>query len=74
MWARGKSEIMACYDTEHMTCLQLSDLIVRYYSDYWNYRRICSAIGGLPPMIKRGAYFLKLLESGRAQNFLAYSL
>jgi transposase InsO family protein len=59
MWARGKSEIMACYDTKRMTCKELTDLILRYYLDYWNHRRICSAIGGVPPMIKRGAYFLK---------------
>jgi transposase InsO family protein len=66
MWARGKSEIMACYDTKKMTCNQLTNLIMRYYSDYWNYRRICSAIGGVPPMIKRGAYFLELQETCRA--------
>jgi len=66
MWARGKSEIMACYDTKKMTRNDLTNLIMRYYSDYWNYRRICSAIGGIPPMIKRGAYFLKLQETSRA--------
>lgn len=57
MWARGKSEIMACYNTKKMTCEDLKRLIFRYYMVYWNNRRICSAIGGMPPMVKRGAYY-----------------
>jgi len=57
MWARGKEEIMACYDIKSMTCAELKKLIYRYYMDYWNNRRICSAIGGVPPMIKRDAYY-----------------
>ena len=60
MWARGKSEIMACYDTKRMTCNELTVLIMRYYLDYWYNRRICSAIGGVPPTVMRRAYFLKL--------------
>lgn len=62
MWARGKWEIMACYDTKRMTCNELTALIVRYYMDYWNNRRICSAIGGVPPMVKRGAFYLRLKD------------
>ena len=62
MWARGKSEIMACFDTKKMTCEELSKLIFHYYMSYWNYRRICSAIGGVPPMVKRGAYYEKLAD------------
>jgi transposase InsO family protein len=62
MWARGKEEIMACYDTGKMTCEQLKRLIFRYYMGYWNNRRICSAIGGLPPAVKRGAYYEMLAE------------
>jgi transposase InsO family protein len=57
MWARGKCEIMACFNTKKMTCVELDMLIVDYYYDYWNHRRICSAIGGVPPIIKRGAYY-----------------
>jgi transposase InsO family protein len=63
IWARAKSEIMACYDTKKMKCLDLIPLIHFYFLDYWNHRRICSAIGGVPPMIKRNAYFLKLHDS-----------
>ena len=59
MWARIKHEIMACYNTKKMTCEQLKTLVSDYLLDYWNYRRICSAIGGVPPMIKRGAYYIK---------------
>jgi transposase InsO family protein len=62
MWARGKEEIMACYDTRKMTCEQLKLLIFRYYMGYWNNRRICSAIGGVTPAVKRGAYYEKLAD------------
>lgn len=62
MWGRGKSEIMACYNTKKMTCAQLKQLISYYYMNYWNYRRICSAIGGVPPMVKRGAYYERILD------------
>ena len=44
MWARGKCEIMACFDTKKMTCEELKKLIYYYYMSYWNYRRICSSI------------------------------
>jgi transposase InsO family protein len=59
MWGRGKSEILAIYDTRKMSCDEVERLIFRYFLDYWNNRRICSAIGGVPPMIKRGAYYEK---------------
>lgn len=62
MWARGKEEIMACYDTKRMTCKELKHLIFRYYMVYWNNRRICSAIGGVPPVVKRGAYYEMLAD------------
>lgn len=62
MWARGKEEIMALYDTNKMSCEQLKRLIFRYYMSYWNNRRICSAIGGVPPLIKRGAYYEMLAD------------
>jgi transposase InsO family protein len=56
-WARGKEEIMACHDTKKMTCEQLKPLIFRYYMGYWNNRRICSAIDGVLPAVRRGAYY-----------------
>ena len=60
MWARGKVEILACYDTKKMTCEELTEVLHYYFTVYWNHRRICSAIGGVPPMVKRGAYYEKL--------------
>lgn len=58
MWARMKSEILYDrYDTEKMTVDELKMLIWRYFMSYWNNRRICSANGGLPPMLKRKQYY-----------------
>lgn len=34
-----------------------------YYMSYWNNRRICSSIGGIPPAMKRKRYFA---ESAKA--------
>jgi len=62
MWARGKNEIMACYDLKKMTCEEIKRLVFRYYLGYWNNRRICSAIGGMPPMVKRGAFYEKQVD------------
>ena len=64
MWARLKEELLyGRYDTSAMTVEQLKTLIWRYFISYWNNRRICSANGGLPPMIKRQQYYDSLLEA-----------
>ena len=58
MWARLKSELL--YDrvnTEDLTVEELKVMIWRYFISYWNNRRICTANGGLPPMIKRQRYY-----------------
>jgi hypothetical protein len=34
----------------------------QYFLVYWNNTRICSAIGGMPPAVKRGAYFEMLKD------------
>ena len=58
MWARMKSELLYDrYDTEQMSVEELKVLIWRYFMSYWNNRRICSANGGLPPMLKRRQYY-----------------
>ena len=62
MWARGKDEIMACFDTWKMTCEQLKRVLFYYFLVYWNDRRICSAIGGMPPAVKRGAFYEMLAD------------
>lgn len=57
MWARMKEELLYDrYDTKQMTIAELETLIWRYFMSYWNNRRICSANGGLPPMVKRQRY------------------
>ena len=61
MWARMKSELLYDrYNTESLTTDELRVLIWRYFISYWNNRRICSANGGLPPMIKRQRYYQSL--------------
>ena len=45
------------YDSKKMTIEELKSLIWRYFMGYWNNRRISSANGGLPPMVKRRRYF-----------------
>ena len=42
---------------------ELKTLIWRYFMSYWNNRRICSANGGLLPMIKRQQYYDSLREA-----------
>ncbi len=58
MWARMKSELLYDrYDTKTMNNEEVKTLIWRYFMSYWNNRRICSAIGGIPPIIKRNNYY-----------------
>lgn len=64
MWARMKCELLyERYDTEKMTTDELKTLIWRYFISYWNNRRICSANGGLPPIVKRQQYYNSLKET-----------
>ena len=62
MWARMKSELLYDrYNTESLTTDELRVLIWRYFISYWNNRGVlCSANGGLPPMIKRQRYYQSL--------------
>ena len=64
IWARFKEELLyGRYDTTKMTVEELKTLIWRYFISYWNNRRICSANGGLPPMVKRQQYYVSLQEA-----------
>ena len=64
MWARMKTELLYDrYDTEKMTTDELKTIIWRYFTSYWNNRRICSTNRGLPPMIKRQQYYVSLKEA-----------
>ena len=61
MWARMKCELFYDrLDSESLTVEELKTMIWRYFMSYWNRRRICSANGGLPPLVKRQAYFAAL--------------
>ncbi|MDY4253873.1 IS3 family transposase [Clostridium sp.] len=61
MWARMKEELLyGRYNTKEMTVEELKILIWRYFISYCNNRRICSANGGLPPMVKRQRYYESL--------------
>jgi len=63
MWARMKEELLyGRYDTTKMTTAEVKSLIWRYYESYWNNRRICSAIGGMPPKVKLGRYYASLQD------------
>lgn len=58
MWARMKEELLYCRGgSEQYTIEELKHIIWVYYMSYWNNRRICSSIGGIPPAVKRKRYF-----------------
>lgn len=57
-WGRFKVEaIYGRYRTELMSMDTVKTLVFRYFMGYWNNRRICHSIGGLPPMLKRRRFF-----------------
>ncbi|SDZ74488.1 hypothetical protein SAMN05660648_00270 [Selenomonas ruminantium] len=45
------------YDTTKMSVCEVKSLVWRYYEFYWNNRRICSAIGGMPSKVKLENYY-----------------
>ena len=49
--------------TREMMIEDLKTLIWRYFIIYWNNRRICTANGGLPPMVKRQRYYESLQQA-----------
>lgn len=61
MWARMKNELhYDRFDPEKLTLEDLKSLVWRYFMSYWNRRRICSVIDGLPPLLKRQRYHAAL--------------
>lgn len=62
MWARMKEELFYLRNrkSENYTIDELKTLIWRYFLSYWNNRRICSSIGGVPPAVKRRRYYTAL--------------
>ena len=64
MWARMKEELFySRLDSRKIPVAQLRKLVWRYFFGYWNNRRICSANGGLPPMVKRLRYYHSLQQT-----------
>jgi len=58
LWGRFKEELLyGRYNTEKMSMDTVKSLVWRYFMSYWNNRRICSANGGMPPMLKRKRYY-----------------
>ncbi|MDE7399047.1 MAG: IS3 family transposase [Oscillospiraceae bacterium] len=62
MWARMKDELFYLRDRDPKayTIDELKTLVWRYFMSYWNNRRICSAIGGMPLVEKRRGYYAAL--------------
>jgi hypothetical protein len=46
-----------------MTMTQVKTLVWWYFMSYLNNRRICSANGGLPPMVKLKMYYESIKKS-----------
>lgn len=65
MWARMKNELFYLRErkSENYTVEKLKTMIWRYFMSYWNNRRICSAIGGMPPAEKRRRYYTALTDA-----------
>lgn len=61
IWGRMKEELIyGRYDTKKMRMETVKSLVWRYFMSYWANRRICSAIGGIPPAVKRKQYYESL--------------
>ena len=62
IWARMKEELF--YNrgrkSEDYTIEALKTMVWRYFMSYWSNRRICSAIGGIPPAVKRRRFYSAL--------------
>ena len=59
IWARMKNELFYNRNRkpEDFTIEQLKSMVWRYFMSYWTNRRICSAIGGVPPAVKRKRFY-----------------
>jgi transposase InsO family protein len=61
IWGRMKEELIyGRYDTKKMSIEAVKSLVWRYFMGYFSNRRICSAIGGIPPAVKRQRYYESL--------------
>ena len=62
IWARLKEELFyhRGRKTEHYKIEELKFMVWRYFMSYWSNRRICSAIDGIPPAVKRRRFYSAL--------------
>ena len=62
IWARMKEELFYHRGriTDDYTVQELKTMVWRYFMSYWSNRRICSAIGGIPPVVKRQKFYAAL--------------
>lgn len=51
---------MVAITKEEMTVEELKTRIYKYFISCWNNRRICSANGGLPPIVKLQMRYISL--------------
>lgn len=64
IWGRMKEELIyGRYNTKKMSMETVKSLVWRYFMSYWANRRICSAIGGIPPAVKRQRYYESLVSA-----------
>ena len=59
IWARMKQELFYHRGrrTDDYSVEELKTMVWRYFMSYWSNRRICSAIGGIPPAVKRRRFY-----------------
>ena len=57
VWGRFKEELIYQLPTKQMSMFEVKQWVFRYFMGYWNNTRICSAIGGMPPAMKRVEYY-----------------
>lgn len=62
MWVRMKNKLfyLRSRNFENYTMDELKTIIWHYFLSDWNNRRICSAIGGVLPAVKRRNYYTAL--------------
>jgi len=60
VWGRFKEELIYQINTKDMSMEAVRTEIFRYFVGYWNNIRICSAIGGIPPVDKRNNFYATL--------------
>jgi transposase InsO family protein len=56
-WGRFKVEKIYPIDSKKLTKEEMKGVIFRYFMSYWTNRRISTANGGMPPMLKRKQYY-----------------